>query len=144
MLQRPAFLKWRERHVVHFHFPSRSRAALFLLLQGTLLKKIQLTCKAGERPFCGTYQLRDNVSGDEMFEMSKDNRVFQILKDTNTDEHCVSLRQRIKLCGKPDSDVMVKVKDGERSVLTGYALIFDTPGCVIDDIYDDCERDVTE
>ena len=28
MLQRPAFLKWRERHVVHFHFESRSRSAL--------------------------------------------------------------------------------------------------------------------
>jgi len=124
---------------------SRSRVGLFLLLPGVLLKKIQLTCKSSDRPFCGTYQLRDNLwSGEEVFEMSKDSRVFQILKDTKTDEHCVSLRQRIKLCGNPSSDVMVRVKDGQRTVQAGFALIFDMPGCMVDDLYNDCESDVTE
>ena len=100
------------------------------------LKQIHLTCKSADRPFCGTYQVRDNLwSGEEVFEMIKDNRVFQILKDSNTDEYCVSLRQRIKLCGKPDSDVLVKVKDGQRSVQADYALIFDKPGCVVDELY---------
>ena len=106
------------------------------------LKQIHLTCKSGDSPFCGTYQLRDNLwSGEEVFEMSKDNRVFQILKDSNTDEYCVSLRQRIKLCGKPSSDVMVKVKDGQRSLQAGYALIFGLPGCMVDELYSDCENE---
>ena len=109
------------------------------------LKQIHLTCKSGDRPFCGTYQVKDNLwSGEEVFEMIKDNRVFQILKDSNTDEYCVSLRQKIKLCGKPDSDVLVKVKDGQRSVQADYALIFDKPGCVVDELYSDCENYVTE
>ena len=57
------------------------------------LKQIHLTCKSGDRPFCGTYQVKDNLwSGEEVFEMIKDNRVFQILKDSNTDEYCVSLK----------------------------------------------------
>ena len=117
-----------------------------LLLPGVqLLKQIQLTCKLGDLPFCGTYQLRDNLwGGEKVFEMSKENRVFQILKDSNTDEHCVSLRQKIKLCGKPDSDELVKVKDGQRTVQTGYAMIFDTPPCDLNDLYSDCESDDTE
>ena len=124
---------------------SRSHVCIFLLLPGVLLKKIHLTCKSGDRPFCGTYQLRDNIwSGEEVFEMSKDNHVYQILKDTKTDEHCVSLRQRIKLCGKPNSDVMVKVKDGQRTVQAGFSLIFDMPDCMVDDLYSDCESDETE
>ena len=125
---------------------SRSLVGLLLLLPCVLLKRIHLTCKSGDRPFCGTYQLRDNLwSGEEVFEMSKENRVFQILKDGTTDEHCVSLRQRIKLCGKPDSDTLIKVKEGERSVQTGYAMIFDdTPDCVVDDLYGDCESAVSE
>ena len=76
--------------------------------------------------------------------MNKENREFQILKDGSTDEHCVSLRQRIKLCGKPNSDVLIKVKDGQRSVQTGYAMIFDTLDCMVDDVYGDCESDVIE
>ena len=110
-----------------------------------LLKKIHMVCKSGDRPFCGTYQLKDNLwSGEEVFEMSKDNRVFQILKNSDTDEHCVSLRQSIKLCGKPSSDVLVKVKDGQRKVQAGYAMVFDNLGCMVDDLYSDCESEVTE
>ena len=87
-----------------------SLVGLFFL-PSVFLKQIHLTCKSGDRPFCGTYQVKDNLwSGEEVFEMIKDNRVFQILKDSNTDEYCVSLRQRIKLCGKQSSDVLVKVK----------------------------------
>ena len=122
-----------------------SLVGIFLLLPGVLLKKIQLSCKSEDRPFCGTYQLRDNLwSDEEVFEMSKDNRVFQILKDSDTDEHCVSLRQSIKLCGKPSSDVLVKVKDGRRKVQAGYAMVFDNLGCMVDDLYSDCESEVTE
>ena len=117
-----------------------------LLLPGVqLLKQIELTCELGDLPFCGAYQLRDNLwGGEEVFEMKKDNRVFQIIKDSNTDEHCVSLRQRIKLCGKRDSDVLVKVKDGQRTVQTGYAMVFDTTTCDLNDLYSDCESDDTE
>ena len=122
-----------------------SLCGLLLLPAGMLLKQIHLTCKLSDLPFCGTYQLRDNLwSGEEVFEMRKDNRVFQILKDSNTDEHCVSLRQRIRLCGKPDSDVLVKVKDGERTVQPGYAMVFDTSTCDLNDLYSDCESDDTE
>jgi len=121
-----------------------SLVGLFFL-PSVFLKQIHLTCKSGDRPFCGTYQVKDNLwSGEEVFEMIKDNRVFQILKDSNTDEYCVSLKQRIKLCGKPNSDVLVKVKKGQRTVQTGYAMVFDTPTCNVDDLYSDCENDVTE
>ena len=118
-----------------------SLVGLFLLLPGVLLKRIQITCKSIDRPFCGVYQLRDNLRSDqELFEMSKNNHVFQITKDSDTDEHCVSLRQGIKLCGKPDSDVLVRVKNGRRSELSGYAMVFDTPmpDCMVDDVYSDC------
>ena len=122
----------------------RSPFLLFLLLQSVMLKQIHLTCKTVDRPFCGTYQLRDNLwSGEEVFEMSKDDRVFQIVKESNTEEHCVSLRQQIKLCGKPSSAVLVKVKDGQRSVQADYAMVFDTSDCV-DDLYSDCESDTTK
>ena len=110
-----------------------------------LLKKIHLNCKSDDRPFCGTYQLRDDLwSGEEVFEMSKDNLLFQIIKDSDTEEHCVSLRQRIKLCGKPNSDVLVKVKDGKRTVQRGYVMVFDMSDCMVDDLYSDCESDVKE
>jgi len=109
------------------------------LLPSVWLKQIQLTCKLADRPFCGTYQVRGDV-----FEMIKGNRVFRMTKDTDADEYCVSLRQRIKLCGKPSSDVMVKVKDGQRSVQAGYALIFEPSGCVVDELYSDCENGATE
>ena len=78
-----------------------------------------------------------------MFEMSKDDRVFQIVKESNTEEHCVSLRQQIKLCGKPSSAVLVKVKDGQRRVQADYAMVFDMSDCV-DDLYSDCESDTTK
>ena len=121
---------------------SQCLVGLFLLFPCVLLKRIHLTCKSVDRPFCGTYQLRDNLwSGEEVFEMRKENRVFQILKDGNTDEHCVSLRQRIKLCGRANSDVLIKVMDGQRSVQTGYAMIFDTLDCMVDDVYGDCESE---
>ena len=110
---------------------SRSLIGLLLLLPCVLLKRIHLTCKTGNRPFCGEYQLRDNLwSGEEVYEMRKDNRVFQILKDSTTDEHCVSLRQRIKLCGKPDSDVLIKVKetsDSEQRTLLRLDCIANLP-----------------
>ena len=96
---------------------------LFLTLPCVLLKQIHLVCESDDRPFCGTYQVKDNLRG--VFEMSRENRVFQIIKDSNTDEHCVSLRQKIKLCGKPDSDVIVKVKDGQRTERTDFAMIFE-------------------
>ena len=122
---------------------SMSLLALFFL-PSVLLKQIHLTCKSDDRPFCGTYHLRDNLwSGEEVFEMSKDNRVFQIVKDSNT-EYCVSLRQRIKLCGNPNSDVLYKVKDGQRSEQAGYAMVFHLNDCMVDDLYSDCESDVTE
>ena len=76
--------------------------------------------------------------------MRRDDLVFQIVKDGTTDEHCVSLRQRIKLCGKPNSDVMVKVKDGQRSVQAGFTLTFELPGCRVDELYSDGENDETE
>ena len=124
---------------------SRSLFGLFPLLQYVLLKQIHLTCESSDRPFCGIYQLRDNIwSGEEIFEMSKDGRVFQIIKDSNTDDHCVSLRRRIKLCGKPNLDVVYKVKDGQRTVQRGYAMVFDLSDCMVDDLYGDCETDVTE
>ena len=124
---------------------SRSLVGLFPLLQYALLKEIHLTCKSTDRPFCGTYHLRDNIwSGEELFEMSRDDQVFQIVKDSNTDEHCVSLRQRIKLCGSPSSDVLYKVKDGVRSEQRGYAMVFDLSDCIVDDLYSDCESDVKE
>ena len=118
---------------------SRSLVGLFPLLQYVLLKQIQLTCETTDRPFCGTYQPRDNI-----FEMRRDDLVFQIVKDGTTDEHCVSLRQRIKLCGNPNSDVLYKVKNGKRSELAGYAMVFDLSDCKVDNLYSDCESDVTE
>ena len=117
----------------------RSLVGLFPLLQYVLLKQIQLTCELTDRPFCGTYQLRDDI-----FEMRRDDRVFQIVKDRTTDEHCVSLRHRIKLCGNPNSDVLYKVKNGKRSELAGYAMVFHLNDCMVDDLYSDCESDVTE
>ena len=124
---------------------SRSLFGLFPLLQYVLLKQIHLTCESSDRPFCGIYQLRDNIwSGEEIFEMSKDGRVFQIIKDSNTDDHCVSLRRRIKLCGKPNLDVVHKVKDGQRTVQRGYAMVFDLSDCMVDDLYGDCESAVSE
>ena len=78
-----------------------------------------------------------------MFEMSKDDRVFQIVKESNTEEHCVSLRHQIKLCGKPSSAVLVKVKDGQRRVQADYAMVFDMSDCV-DDLYSDCESETTK
>ena len=117
-----------------------SLIGLFFLPR-VMLKQIHLTCKSVDRPFCGTYQVRDDIwSGEDVFEMIKDNRVFRIIKDNNTDEYCVSLRQRIKLCGNPNSDVMVKVKDGKRSFQAGYAFIFELPGCAVDELYSDCEN----
>ena len=119
--------------------------SLWLLPSVQLLKQIQLTCELSDLPFCGTYHLRDNLRGEkEVFEMSKGNRLFQILKDGNTDEHCVFLRKKIKLCGKTDSDVVIKVKNGRRTVQRGYAMVFDRPTCNTDDLYSDCESDDTE
>ena len=116
----------------------RSLVGLFPLLQYVLLKQIQLTCKSRDRPFCGTYQ----PNGEDLFELANGDRVFQIIKDSNTNEHCVSLRQRIKLCGKPNLANLVRVKDGKRCVLTGYTMVFDDlPDCIVDDIYGDCESD---
>ena len=76
--------------------------------------------------------------------MQRDDLVFQIVKDGTTDEHCVSLRQRIKLCGNPNSDVLYKVKDGQRSEQAGYAMVFHLNDCMVDDLYSDCESDVKE
>ena len=125
---------------------SRSLVVLVLLLPpSVLMKRIQVTCKSSDRPFCGTYQLKDNLwTDEEVFEMSKDDLVFQIVQDTNSDEYCVSLRQRIKLCGKKGSDVLVKVKDGQRTVQTDYAMIFDESDCMVDPLYGDCESDIKE
>ena len=99
------------------------------------LKQINLTCESGERPFCGTYQLNDNLwSGEEVFEMEKDNQVFQILKDVDNNEYCVSLRKMIKLCGKPNSEQLFRVKEGKRSVQPGYFMNFDFSECDVDDL----------
>ena len=74
------------------------------------------------------------------FEMTKDDRDFFIQKEGSTDEYCITLRKGFQLCGKPDSDVLIKVKDGKESEQTGYSMIFDLDSCD-DDLYGDCDAD---
>ena len=111
-------------------------------LQHVFLKQINLTCESRERPFCGTYQAKDNLWS--VFEMKKDDQVFQILKDVDNNEYCVSLRKMIKLCGKPNSEQLFRVKEGKRSVQPGYFMNFDFSECDVDDLYSDCESESEE
>ena len=108
-----------------------------LAMEGGVAQTIVVTCESQERPFCGEYQLREDVWGeDTVFKMSKDDKEFQIIKDDTTGEYCICLRPGLHLCGRPRSAELTKVKGGRRSVQTGYSMVFDLEAC--DDLYGDC------
>ena len=112
-----------------------------LALPRVMAQTIQITCEVRDRPFCGEYQLSDDVQHSETtFEMTKDDRDFLIKKKGSSDEYCISLRKGLQLCGKPESDVIIKVKNGKESEQTGYSMVFDLENCD-DDLYGDCAAD---